>query len=281
MGRLRFVAHCFVRLCQRGRSHDSLGDVHVDRPRRPNLVRLRLGNPAAGNRVLVDLSLPVARWPPVSEMPAAVARHLAFSLARFSHHDRRRLDQTARRPMLGGSHLPLLSLRNPANSESDQSLFAFRSALVSQIRTAWNHFIELVVPWFSFGPRAARHIAGVLLVSFQLVLIISGNLSFLNYVTIIPFLACFDDTFLRRFLPASLVRRAERAAQESEPSRINNTIAIALSILVIYLSIAPVLNLVSGRQLMNYSYDPFDLVNTYGAFGTVGRERPEIIFEGT
>jgi hypothetical protein len=147
--------------------------------------------------------------------------------------------------------------------------------------TAWNHFIELVVPWFSFGPRTARHIAGVLLVSFQIVLIISGNLSFLNYVTIIPFLACFDDTFLRHFLPARLVRRAEQAAQESEPSRINNTVAIALSILVIYLSVAPVLNLVSGRQLMNYSYDPFDLVNTYGAFGSVGRERPEIIFEGT
>ena len=32
---------------------------------------------------------------------------------------------------------------------------------------------------------------------------------------------------------------------------------------------------------MNYSYDPLDLVNTYGAFGTVGRERDEIIFEGT
>ena len=146
---------------------------------------------------------------------------------------------------------------------------------------AWNHFIELVVPWFSFGPRAARHMAGVLLVSFQIVLIISGNLSFLNYVTIIPFLACFDDTFLRHFLPAKLVRLAEQAAHESEPSRINNTIAIALSILVVYLSIAPVLNLVSGRQLMNYSYDPLDLVNTYGAFGTVGRERDEIIFEGT
>ncbi|PYJ43938.1 MAG: membrane protein, partial [Verrucomicrobia bacterium] len=56
--------------------------------------------------------------------------------------------------------------------------------------TAWNHFIELVVPSFSFGPRHVRHIAGLLLVSFQVVLIVSGNLSFLNYVTIIPFLAC-------------------------------------------------------------------------------------------
>jgi hypothetical protein len=150
-----------------------------------------------------------------------------------------------------------------------------------KFETAWNHFVELIVPWFSFGPRPARHIAGVLLVSFQIILIISGNLSFLNYVTIIPFLACFDDTFLRRILPESLVRRADQAVQQSEPSRVQNGLAIALSILVAYLSIAPVLNLVSDRQLMNYSYDPLDLVNTYGAFGSVGRERDEIVFEGT
>src|SRR6201993_1784690 len=145
----------------------------------------------------------------------------------------------------------------------------------------WNHFVELIAPWFSFGPRTARHIAGVLLVTFQIFLIISGNLSFLNYLTIIPFLACFDDTFLRHFLPGAIVRRAERAAQESQPSRINNAIAVALSVLVIWLSVPTVFNLFSGRQLMNSSYDPLDLVNTYGAFGSVGRERDEIIFEGT
>src|ERR1043165_7166958 len=145
----------------------------------------------------------------------------------------------------------------------------------------WNHFVELIVPWFSFGPRTVRHIAGVLLVTFQIFLIISGNLSFLNYLTIIPFLACFDDTFLGRFLPAPIVRRAQQAAQNSQPSRINNGIAVALTIIVIWLSIPTALNIASGRQLMNYSYDPLDLVNTYGAFGTVGRERDEIIFEGT
>src|SRR6476646_5650003 len=147
--------------------------------------------------------------------------------------------------------------------------------------TAWNHFIELIVPWFSFGPRHVRHVAGILLVSFQIVLIISGNLSFLNYVTMIPFLACFDDTFLRRILPRPIVKRAERAAEESEPSRINNTIAIVLSLLVAYLSIAPVANLISERQMMNTSFDRLSLVNTYGAFGAVGKERDEIIFEGT
>ncbi|MEY2492168.1 MAG: hypothetical protein QOH24_1119 [Verrucomicrobiota bacterium] len=146
-----------------------------------------------------------------------------------------------------------------------------------KFETAWNHFIELIVPWFSFGPRHVRHVAGVLLVTFQIVLIASGNLSFLNYVTIIPLLACFDDTFWRQILPTFLLRRA----LERESSRIHFGVSVALSILVAYLSIAPVTNLISNRQLMNSSFDPLDLVNTYGAFGSVGKERDEIIFEGT
>lgn len=147
--------------------------------------------------------------------------------------------------------------------------------------TAWNHFIELIVPWFLFGPRHARHIAGALLVSFQIILIISGNLSFLNYVTIIPFLACFDDTVLRHALPLAIVSRSERAARESEPSRINSAIAAALLVLIAYLSIQPIANLISERQIMNSSFDRLSLVNTYGAFGAVGKERNEIVFEGT
>src|ERR1043165_1067549 len=117
--------------------------------------------------------------------------------------------------------------------------FHFSPLWLLNFETAWNHFVELIVPWFTFGPRTARHLAGALLVSFQIFLIISGNLSFLNYLAIIPFLACFDDSLLRHLLPTALVRRAEQAAQESQPSRINNAIAIALSALVIYLSAAP------------------------------------------
>ena len=39
--------------------------------------------------------------------------------------------------------------------------------------------------------------------------------------------------------------------------------------------------MLSSRQAMNTSFDPLDLVNTYGAFGSVGRERFEVILEGT
>jgi hypothetical protein len=54
-----------------------------------------------------------------------------------------------------------------------------------------------------------------------------------------------------------------------------------LAAATVALSIQPLRNLFSENQLMNYSYNPLHLVNTYGAFGQVGRERYEIVIEGT
>jgi len=159
--------------------------------------------------------------------------------------------------------------------------FHFLPKILLRAGTFSTHIAELVAPWFVFWPRLARHVAGVVIVGFQTVLIFSGNLSFLNWLTLIPALACFDDSFWARLLPRALVRRAERAAAAALPSRSQNYTAWAVTALVALLSINPVLNLVSSQQLMNASFDPFDLVNTYGAFGSVGKERDNIVFEGT
>lgn len=146
----------------------------------------------------------------------------------------------------------------------------------------WFNFLaELVAPWFVFWPRIARHIAGIIIVLFQITLILSGNLSFLNWLTIIPALACFDDGFWSKILPRALVIKAKNAAQDAVPSRSMSTIAWIVTAIIAILSIQPVVNMLSPGQVMNNSYDPLDLVNTYGAFGTVGRERLNVIFEGT
>jgi hypothetical protein len=58
-------------------------------------------------------------------------------------------------------------------------------------------------------------------------------------------------------------------------------VSIALSVVVGLLSLNPVMNLLSPRQAMNASFEPFNLVNTYGAFGSVSRERFEVVIEGT
>ena len=145
----------------------------------------------------------------------------------------------------------------------------------------YNHMVELVAPWFAFGPRRARHVAGLLMLSFQLLLIASGNLSFLNYLTIVPILACFDDSLLSRVLPRRLVRRAERARARAQPSVAQKRVVTGVFGVVALLSIFPVVNLLSSRQAMNRSYNPLAIANTYGAFGAVTRERREIVFEGT
>ena len=75
-----------------------------------------------------------------------------------------------------------------------------------------NFLAELVAPWFIFWPRIARHIAGSVIVILQIILILSGNLSFFNWLTIVPALACFDDGFWSKILPRKLVRNAEAAS---------------------------------------------------------------------
>jgi hypothetical protein len=138
-----------------------------------------------------------------------------------------------------------------------------------------------VAPWFALAPGVWSHAAGFFLLTFQLFLIFSGNLSFLNWLTIVPILACFDDSLLARLLPKSLVERSRRAAAEAQPSLAHTRAAIALAVVVGFSSVMPVANLISPGQMMNTSFDRLHLVNTYGAFGSVGKERQDIIFEGT
>ncbi len=159
--------------------------------------------------------------------------------------------------------------------------FHFLPHPVLQFGVIWTFVVELIAPWFVFWPRWGRYIAGAIIISFQFTLIVSGNLSFFNWLTILPALACFDDRFWRWLLPNFLVGYAREARLSARPSAQMDGTAWVVVVLVGFLSIQPVCNLFSSHQAMNTSYDPLHLVNTYGAFGTVGRERPVIVFEGT
>jgi hypothetical protein len=168
--------------------------------------------------------------------------------------------------------------------------FHFLPRGILRFGVGYNWLAELIAPWFVFWPRPARHIAGVLIIGLQLVLIFSGNLSFLNWLTIVPALACFDDAFWSKLLPKPLVRRAQAAREKSEAATAEATAKPSLSRLtttwivtavISLLSIRPVFNMLSPHQIMNTGFDALNLVNTYGAFGSVGRERLNVVFEGT
>lgn len=138
----------------------------------------------------------------------------------------------------------------------------------------FNHFVELIVPWFYFAPAPICYWAGGLTILFQISLIPSGNLSWLNYITIVLCIPCFDDRLLERLI----------SIPHSVPAHMTLPHQVAVGVLVVIvlaLSWWPARNLFSRRQLMNASFDPLHLVNTYGAFGAVTRERLEVVIKGT
>ncbi|CAL8304771.1 unnamed protein product [Lota lota] len=155
-----------------------------------------------------------------------------------------------------------------------------------------NHVIELLLPFCTFLGRRMCLLNGAGQILFQVMLIISGNLSFLNWLTIVPSLACFDDASLGFLFgskggvkKAVLEIQAEGlAGRTPKPTRgmlVRRVVNISLGLLIGYLSVPVVMNLLSSRQVMNTSFDPLRIVNTYGAFGSITKQRTEVIFQGT
>lgn len=153
-----------------------------------------------------------------------------------------------------------------------------------------NHFVELIAPLALLIPiRAVRIAGGWIQIIFQLALIASGNLSFLNYLTILPAFACFDDKHLSSCISTqklnSLKIHLGRVVMYSEKQNwqeiFRNVFNWFVLIAILGLSIPVVHNLYSPDQAMNTSFEPFRIVNTYGAFGSITKERRELIIEGT
>ena len=82
-------------------------------------------------------------------------------------------------------------------------------------------------------------------------------------------------------LPSRLTKRAEAARAAAIMLTAHARDGVGVGALVAVLSIQPVVNIFSPHQIMNTSFDPLELVNTYGAFGSVGKERYNVVFEGT
>ncbi|MFF9568716.1 lipase maturation factor family protein [Streptomyces sp. NPDC014685] len=134
---------------------------------------------------------------------------------------------------------------------------------------AANHFTQLLVPVLLFTPQPVASVAAGLMIVTQLWLVFSGNFAWLNWLTITLALSAVDwSPFVR--MPA-----------QSAPPLWYEIVVIAVTVLVVLLSYRPARNLVSRRQVMNRSFDPLHLVNTYGAFGSISRVRLEVVIEGT
>ncbi|BBY03834.1 lipase maturation factor family protein [Mycobacterium seoulense] len=144
-----------------------------------------------------------------------------------------------------------------------------------RIEVAGNHFAQLIVPFGLFAPQPAASIAAAIVVVTQLWLVASGNFAWLNWVTILLACSAIDDSSI-----SALFGMPAHPAFSATPLWFV-TLVVAFAAAVLFMSYWPVRNMLSSRQRMNMSFNSFHLVNTYGAFGSIGRVRHEVVIEGT
>jgi hypothetical protein len=153
-----------------------------------------------------------------------------------------------------------------------------------------NHFAQLVVPWFLFAPILGLWISGPvpaiigavaagMVIATQLWLVATGNFAWLNWATIVLGFSAIG-------LPA--LRQAVTEPVDAAPPAVIDGLPLAwlivtgaVGLVYVILSWPALRNLFATRQLMNASFNRWQLANAYGAFGTVTKQRIEIIVEGT
>jgi lipase maturation factor 1 len=146
--------------------------------------------------------------------------------------------------------------------------------------------VELAVPFLIFGPRVARLTAGVIFIAFQLLIVVTGNYTFFNWLTIALCLPLFDDRALRRVLPERLV--GEGTAVPRPPGIARGLLATPLAVLLLVAGTAAFAQQMlgrsavpaAGRQVLEW-LAPVRSVNGYGLFARMTTVRNEIVIEGS
>lgn len=150
--------------------------------------------------------------------------------------------------------------------------------------------IELVMPFLIFAPRRLRHLGAAAMALLQVVILLTGNYTFFNWLTLALCLLLVDDFALARWRPkrarASLKARDGTAATDARGWR--HRLALALALVIVPVSTAQVLMTLRVRvpawtllPALHQWLAPFRSVNPYGLFAVMTTERPEIIVEGS
>jgi hypothetical protein len=152
--------------------------------------------------------------------------------------------------------------------------------------------LELGVPFLIFTPRRLRRVGAALIVSFQLLIAVTGNYCFFNLLTMFLCVLLLDDSFFRRWLPTRLIDRlTEGAGAERNVSPLasaGKVMRAVLAVLILMISGSEMLGIFKqegavpgfARQLVSFQA-PFDLANTYGLFAVMTTSRIEIVVEGS
>jgi lipase maturation factor 1 len=142
--------------------------------------------------------------------------------------------------------------------------------------------IELLVPLLLFLPRRVRMTAGFGIALLQVVILLTGNYTFFNWLTLALCLFSMDDSALRPWIPQWVAKRI----RPPRKARIGRPIAVAAIAVVLTLTFVLIVSAGAGRTwrpttAIVRAFAPFGIANNYGLFAVMTTTRDEIIVEGS
>ncbi len=154
--------------------------------------------------------------------------------------------------------------------------------------------VEIIVPFFIWAPRRPRVAAAGLMIFLQMVIALTGNYCFFNLLTVTLCLLLIDDAAI------GTVRRDIRAlvngAPDASPARTGRALPnqlcsyAALAVIVvtfpinawlIFSAFKPQSRPLGWLAKFYEQLEPFRIVNGYGLFRVMTKDRGEIVIEGS
>jgi hypothetical protein len=145
--------------------------------------------------------------------------------------------------------------------------------VLHRVEVAAAHVSQLAVPFLLLAPQPVRGWGAAGIVATQGWLMLSGNYAWLNLVTLLLAVTALWPGVLDRVTP-------DPPALEAVPGW-HDGLVVAVTAVMVVLAWWPLRNMLSRRQKMNAGFNAFHLGNTYGAFGSITRERDEVVIEAT
>ena len=147
--------------------------------------------------------------------------------------------------------------------------YAYQLPMAFQrVSTLFVFAAELVAPLIFFGPRRFRHAGAGAVILLQLLILVTGNYTFFNFLTITLALFLFVE-------PKRVPRgRAHHAVTSALATFVGLTSGLLL-LELFNLALPP------GGGAVLHAITPLRIINSYGLFTVMTVQRPEIVVEGS
>ena len=148
--------------------------------------------------------------------------------------------------------------------------------------------VEIIAPFFIWAPRRPRLVAAGLMIFLQIVIALTGNYCFFNLLTIALCFLLIDDSVVGTDRRAVRPRVAGAPGGRALPDRLCQYAAIAVIVVTFPINAWLIFSAFKPQsrppgRLANFyeQLEAFRIVNGYGLFRVMTKDRSEIVIEGS